>query len=856
MRKEGGKTFQSLDYDQICSQLWLREQATLVSDGRKVYGYSGATAGRWLITLSIGLCGGAIAFIMSEAIERILDYKLQLINDDVALGQPWVPLLNFIAYNTALVSVAAVFVIGAPEAASSGIPEVIGYLNGVHIPKFLRLRTLVAKVIGTTLVVASGLSVGPEGPLVHCGAILGSGFTRGVKTFRFCGGRKLCTVRLKLLSMFHNDTDRRDFISIGAAVGFASAFGAPIGGVLFAMEEAASSWHDKLMWRCMTATSLACFTLAALRSSFRMAGLDPEEKSNARFEPGMLTLSSDADLSFTSHWELGLCLIVGALGGILGALFNHWFAKLAKRRPKPTARLKRVLEAILISVISSVVIAGLVWTGGEVKLYGQRERGFSCNCLSATVVNNPAGYSDCIGALDPSNRSGGCAVCYVQDGLTNDSQVDTGGNDHLGWFCDQYTHWIHCNITNRTTRTDDSVIQWDPKVDLHKRRECHVYQNVLATLLVGGRENSILQMMGAANNFDPLSLFITAVAYFGLTLLAFGGGFPAGVFMPTIMIGCSWGALFGQGAQRLSYWAPWFAGGIVRASPYSLMGAVAMLGGVQRSSLSLVVIIVEGTGKIDYLLPIILTTVISKWLGDQLNEGLYHTALHLKGIPFLESSPSRSMMLQTAADIMGHGVVTFARTESVGAVLDALSQCDHHGFPVVHANEYGDMVLHGLVLRVQLTVLISKRHFRFQKQLSAGTSSADMDTPADSISLRQSLVEAIGDLTHRSKVEQEMKAINNGLSEGDREMVLDLAEVMNPAPVSVQQNCPLHRVHSLVRSCGLRHLAVTNDSGRVVGIITRSDLIRAFDHRSDHGSDHGPRVAVAPEPESTIYDMS
>ena len=28
----------------------------------------------------------------------------------------------------------------------------------------------------------------------------------------------------------------------------------------------------------------------------------------------------------------------------------------------------------------------------------------------------------------------------------------------------------------------------------------------------------------------------------------------------------------------------------------------------------------------DYLLPIILTTIVSKWLGDQLNEGLYHSA--------------------------------------------------------------------------------------------------------------------------------------------------------------------------------------------------------------------------------------
>jgi hypothetical protein len=79
---------------------------------------------------------------------------------------------------------------------------------------------------------------------------------------------------------------------------------------------------------------------------------------------------------------------------------------------------------------------------------------------------------------------------------------------------------------------------------------------------------------------------------------------------------------------------------------------VGLLGGIQRSSVSLVVIIVEGTGKVDYLLPIIFTTVCAKWVGDKLNDGIYHTMHHVKGIPFLENEPAKGLRQLAAQDLM------------------------------------------------------------------------------------------------------------------------------------------------------------------------------------------------------------
>ena len=67
----------------------------------------------------------------------------------------------------------------APAAAGAGVTLVMAYLNGNHIPNLLRFRTMVTKIIGCALGVASGLAIGPEGPMVHIGACIASNITYG-----------------------------------------------------------------------------------------------------------------------------------------------------------------------------------------------------------------------------------------------------------------------------------------------------------------------------------------------------------------------------------------------------------------------------------------------------------------------------------------------------------------------------------------------------------------------------------------------------------------------------------------------------------------------------------------------------
>ena len=57
-------------------------------------------------------------------------------------------------------------------------------------------------------------------------------------------------------------------IAAGAAAGVSVAFGAPIGGALFAYEISKPNtfWNFGMLWKVFLTTSVSCFTLAILQS--------------------------------------------------------------------------------------------------------------------------------------------------------------------------------------------------------------------------------------------------------------------------------------------------------------------------------------------------------------------------------------------------------------------------------------------------------------------------------------------------------------------------------------------------------------------------------------------------------------
>ena len=101
-------------------------------------------------------------------------------------------------------------------------------------------------------------------------------------------------------------------------------------------------------------------------------------------------------------------------------------------------------------------------------------------------------------------------------------------------------------------------------------------------------------------------------------------GGSGGIFMPSIFLGACGGGALGLCFRELlpESWD-------IQPGLYALIGATAMLGGVFRSSISLVVIMVEGTGGITFVFCIIVAVVVSNAVSSWLQKhGVYHMDLH------------------------------------------------------------------------------------------------------------------------------------------------------------------------------------------------------------------------------------
>lgn len=141
------------------------------------------------------------------------------------------------------------------SAAGSGVAEIKVIVSGFVLHGYLGLRTFIIKTLALILSVASGMSLGKEGPYVHIATCIGNITCRMFPKYN------------------HNDGKRREVLSASSAAGVAVAFGAPIGGVLFSLEEVSYYFPPKTLFRtffcCIVSSRYTCGMVEIL-TDFRL----------------------------------------------------------------------------------------------------------------------------------------------------------------------------------------------------------------------------------------------------------------------------------------------------------------------------------------------------------------------------------------------------------------------------------------------------------------------------------------------------------------------------------------------------------------------------------------------------------
>jgi H+/Cl- antiporter ClcA len=192
-------------------------------------------------------------------------------------GRPWLP---FIIAPTGLTLCVLLTRHVFPGAQGSGIPQTIAALHMQDqqmIGRVLSLRIAVGKVLLTLMGLASGASIGREGPTVQVGAAI-----------MYALGNLLRLPRPEL---------QRALVLAGGAAGISAAFNTPLAGIVFAIEELSHSFESRTSGTVFTAVIIAGATTLGLVGNYTYFGQTSADLGNAAAVMAVLLCSVTGGLA-------------------------------------------------------------------------------------------------------------------------------------------------------------------------------------------------------------------------------------------------------------------------------------------------------------------------------------------------------------------------------------------------------------------------------------------------------------------------------------------------------------------------------------------------------------------------------
>ncbi|XP_058251659.1 H(+)/Cl(-) exchange transporter 3 isoform X2 [Hemibagrus wyckioides] len=578
----------------------------------------------------------------------------------------------------------------APYACGSGIPEIKTILSGFIIRGYLGKWTLMIKTITLVLAVASGLSLGKEGPLVHVACCCGNIFS-----YLFPKYSK-------------NEAKKREVLSAASAAGVSVAFGAPIGGVLFSLEEVSYYFPLKTLWRSFFAALVAAFVLRSINP----------------FGNSRLVLFY---VEYHTPWylfELFPFILLGVFGGLWGAFFIRANIAWCRRRKSTRFGKYPVLEVITVAVITAIVAFPNPYTRQN----------------TSQLIKEL--FTDC-GPLESSQ------LCQYRSQM-NGSQAYPEG-------------------TEATTTPGVYSAMWQ--------------------------------------------LSLALIFKIIMTIFTFGLKVPSGLFIPSMAIGAIAGRIVGIAVEQLAYYHhDWFlfkewcevGADCITPGLYAMVGAAACLGGVTRMTVSLVVIVFELTGGLEYIVPLMAAVMTSKWVGDAFGrEGIYEAHIRLNGYPFLDAKEEFTHTT-TAREVMRPRrnepplAVLTQDDLTLGELQTIINDTSYNGFPVIVSKESQRLV--GFALRRDITIAIENAR---RKQ--------------------EGIV-----LNSRVYFTQHAPTLP-----ADSPRPLKLRSILDMSPFTVTDHTPMEIVVDIFRKLGLRQCLVTHN-GIVLGIITKKNILEHLEELKQH----------------------
>lgn len=690
-----------------------------------------SAAQAWIVLTIIGLVLGSIAGSINIITEWLADIKtghctvgFYLNREFCCAGQmehhcaEWQPwgswgIFNFLVYMffSIFFAFTAAYLVKfyAPYAAGSGISEIKCIIAGFVMKDFLGFRTLAIKSLMLPVTIASGLSVGKEGPSVHYAVCVGNTIGKMFSKYR------------------SNNSKMREILCACTAAGVAVAFGSPMGGVLFSIEEVSSTFQLKTMWR-----SYFC----ALVSTAVLASINP-------FRSGQIVLFSvnyDYDWHF---FEFIFFIILGLFGGAFGIFLIKWNLRAQGFRKKYLGNFA-VQEAVTLATLTAM-------------------------------------------------------ICYFNIFLRLDM---TESMQTLFKECDG--HWGHvvCDSSRRP--------------------------------------------------FVVFSLIVAIIIRTFLVIISYGCKVPAGIFVPSMAIGAIFGRIVGILVQALQEAYPhsrFFSscppdGTCITPGTYAFLGSAAALSGVLHITVTVVVIMYELTGALNYIIPTMIVVGVTKAVGDRWGKGgITDQAIWFNGFPFIDTKEEHNFNAPVRKAMAKNLVTLKAQGMELHEIEEILSRTDHQSYPIV--NNFKDKLLLGYIGRSELKYAIQSKRDRRNTPLLPTVKCYFAGISTTPFAQRRH--------THSASTVSSTAAISNHDDEDSELTSIDFEKFVNKSPITVRPMMPLETVMDVFSQLGPK-VVLVDYKGKLCGLMTRKDILR-YQFKVEHIASFPSYKTAAEEMDKKIWEL-